>query len=394
MRKIEISKSDFIEAANSCHTRQELADKLGVTLSVIKKRLSEFDLSAKDILKPKEKKINIPSIGQGIYGSLYKNRAKYDEEMYKLYKEGKNDSEIARIVQLNHVTVRNWRIRKNLDSNFEYKPKFDENKFIDLYNQGLTYVDIAKELNTSNSAISEYARSLGLSPNKNKNRLNELSSEEFQVFLGCLLGDGYLRDESGSGMFAHSLKQAEYFYWKYNKLRRFCGKVSFKDNFNDVKGKWYACLYTHFKVNDAMGAYYNKLYHNKIKYIDKSLIDNIEPLGIAVWIMDDGCYDHGSITICTNCFTDADIKVIQEVMLTKFNLHWSKHSDQTIRLRISDFEHLKELITPYMHYTLMYKLGVPKTPLNRVNLGQEQEVPVLNPLEIEEKAKRLEVTLN
>ena len=110
--------------------------------------------------------------------------------------------------------------------------------------------------------------------------------------------------------------------------------------------------------------------------------------------MDNGCYDHGSITICTNCFTDADIKVIQEVMLTKFNLHWSKHSDQTIRLSISDFEHLKELITPYMHYTLMYKLGVPKTPLNRVNLEQEQEVPVLNPLEIEEKAKRLEVTLN
>ena len=47
-----------------------------------------------------------------------------------------------------------------------------------------------------------------------------------------------------------------------------------------------------------------------------------------------------------------------------------------------------------MHYTLMYKLGVPKTPLNRVNLEQEQEVPVLNPPEIEEKAKRLEVTLN
>ena len=37
MRKIEISKSDFIEAANSCHTRQELADKLGVTLSVVRK---------------------------------------------------------------------------------------------------------------------------------------------------------------------------------------------------------------------------------------------------------------------------------------------------------------------------------------------------------------------
>ena len=145
MRKIEISKSDFIEAASSCHTRQELADKLGVTLSVVRKRLSEFGLSAKDILKPKEKKINIPSIGQGIYGSLYKNRAKYDEEMYKLYKEGKNDSEIARIVQLNHVTVRNWRIRKNLDSNFEYKLKFDENKFIALYNPGLTYAVIPTE---------------------------------------------------------------------------------------------------------------------------------------------------------------------------------------------------------------------------------------------------------
>lgn len=393
MKKIGISKKEFIETASTCRTRQELADALGVSLSVVRKRLTEFNLAAKDILKPKDKKINVPSIGQGIYGSLYKNRAKYDEEMLKLYKEGKNDSEIARIVQLNHVTVHNWRVRKQLDSNFGYKPKFDTNKFIELYNQGLTYVDIAKKLDSSDSAISEYARSLGLPPNRNKHRLNELSEEEFQIFLGCLLGDGYLKDESGSGMFAHSLKQAEYFYWKYNKLRRFCGKISFKDNFDDVRGKWYACLYTYFRVNDAMGNYYDKLYHNKIKYIDKSLLKQINPLGIAVWIMDDGCYDHGSISICTNCFTDKDIEIIQKVMLEKFNLHWFKHADQVIRLSNVDFEHLKELITPYMHYTLMYKLGVPKTPLNRVNLEQEQEVPVLNLLEIEEKAKRLEVTL-
>jgi hypothetical protein len=66
---------------------------------------------------------------EGIFGSIRINKQKYIDEFIKLYKEGLNDSEIARCLGINNVTVSTWRNDRNLPKNFQYKRKFDTNQF-------------------------------------------------------------------------------------------------------------------------------------------------------------------------------------------------------------------------------------------------------------------------
>lgn len=73
-----------------------------------------------------------------------------------------NDSEIARFLGINNVTISTWRNSMKLPKNFKYKRKFNTDKFMELYNKGLNYSDIARCLNCSSSTIQEYASSLGL----------------------------------------------------------------------------------------------------------------------------------------------------------------------------------------------------------------------------------------
>ena len=70
------------------------------------------------------------------------------------------------------------------------------------------------------------------------------------------------------------------------------------------------------------------------------------------------------------------------------------HNNHTIRLLKKDAKRFYNLIFPYIHTDCLYKLGpdAPKTPLNRET--PEKDNPVLNPQEIEEKAKRLDVMPN
>lgn len=349
-----MTKEEFINESGKYYSRQEMADALNVSLSTIKRYLSKFDLKSKDCFKQKEKKIKAESSHTGIFGNIRTFKSEYLEEFLKLYNEGKNDSEIAQALQVNHVTIHNWRVAKNLPANFKYIKKFDTNKFIELYNEGLCYVEIAKELGVSSSAINDYALSLGLKPNKSV--IEDMNNEEFQVFLGNILGDGYLK-EDGGGNFAHSLKQSEYFYWKYNKLRRLCNTPKFKEEYDTRTNKYYACLYSNIKSCLTINKYYYKFYNNKIKYIDKELLYRIDGLGIAVWFMDDGYYDHQSIAIATNCFSDSDLNTIIEMFQEKFNLHFNIESDKSIRLIKSDLEKFKNLVLEYIHPTLLYKIG-------------------------------------
>ena len=66
----------------------------------------------------------------------------------KVYKENKNDREIAKLLNCNSSVIQNYRKRKNLSKNFEYKSSLEDyfDKIIELKNQDKGYKTIAKEL--------------------------------------------------------------------------------------------------------------------------------------------------------------------------------------------------------------------------------------------------------
>jgi hypothetical protein len=238
------------------------------------------------------------------------------------------------------------------------------------YNEGLNWKEISDKLEVSDSAIQAYGSSLGLLTNHLKYEETELTDEEFQIFLGTIYGDAYIRipDDSvnASGHFAHSFKQRNYCIWKYEKLKRFCSEPKEVSEIDKRNGKTYYAIDVRICANPVFTKLYPLIYNNKIKYINPELINQIEPLGIAVWFMDDGYYDHESYAISTNCFNDEDLKNILNMFQSKFGLEFTVHNNHVIRLIKKHAKNFRDLIQPYIHSDCVYKLGLdaPKTPLN------------------------------
>ena len=267
-----------------------------------------------------------------------------------------------------------------------------------LYNKGYNYSQIARELKVSSSAIQEYASKHGYNSNYLKYDKVKFSSEEFQVFLGTIYGDGCITKYSPTSNarlhFSHSLKQKNYALWKYSVLKRFCSSPRLEQERDKRSGKIYESIRIYTKTNPIFTKYYDMLYDSKkIKHLNFELLSKLEPLGLAVWFMDDGYRHSNSISIATNCFNKEELNNLVILFKEKFNLQFAIESNNIIHLKAQSLNTFYNLIYPYLHEDCKYKLKW--YSLNSVKQGKTKEVvPVLNLQETEEKAKRLEVMPN
>lgn len=83
--------------------------------------------------------------------------------------------------------------------------------------------------------------------------------------------------------------------------------------------------------------------------------------------MDDGYYDGygraNTLLLCTECFTKAECQLLISVLANMgivATLKMRNRAKDTYRIRISSrsMPLLRELVTPYMHPSMMYKLGI------------------------------------
>lgn len=298
---------------------------------------------------------------EGIYGSLRLNKAKYLEEYKKLYKEGLDDSEIARKLGVAYTTTRAWRIDLEYPKQFRYKRKFDTEKFKELYEQGYNYSEIARKLNVSSSAIQEYASENGFKSRPKHFKDKPLTDTEFQILLGTIYGDASLIPQ-GNGLtascsFTHSLAQQNYCIWKYEQLKRFIpSPPKFTEEYDKRTQKTYYKVLVKTHLSPVIGELYSQVYQNKIKYINKELLSKIEPLGLAVWFMDDGYKNQCGYSLATNCFTSEELDIICEVFKEKFDITPSRTKEKVLLILAKDRNKFTKLIQPYIHSDCLYKL--------------------------------------
>lgn len=83
---------------------------------------------------------------------------------------------------------------------------------------------------------------------------------------------------------------------------------------------------------------------------------------MAVWIMDDGCYNQDKIDISTYSFTLQEIKKLCFVIKNKFKITMLYHKDRDKGYRIycnkKETQKLVNLICPYIIKTMKYKIGL------------------------------------
>lgn len=296
-----------------------------------------------------------------IFGSIRANRDRYITEYQKLYNKSLDDSEIASRLGVSYTTTRAWRIKLQLPKNFKYTRTFDEQQFKSLYNQGLNYSQIAKQLHISDSAAQEYGATHGYRARPKHFADADLSYEEFQILLGTVYGDAYLgidkRGVSAYCCFNHATKQQNYCLWKYEKLKRFCHSAPKLLNIYDKRTKktyYQVTIKTH--CSPVLGKLYPSFYRDRVKYVCKDLIEQIEPLGLAVWFMDDGSKTVSGYELATNAFTDLDLDTIIGVLDTKFQLRFTKLGSKVLYLPAQYRTRFTELVRPYIHQDCLYKL--------------------------------------
>lgn len=182
--------------------------------------------------------------------------------------------------------------------------------------------------------------------------------------------------------------------WKYNILKRFCSEPRLESQFDKRTNKIYYSLRIYTKVNPIFTKFYSLFYKDGIKHINIELLNMLDPMGLAVWFMDDGYKHSNSISIATNCFLTEELEMLINFFESKFNLHFTIiPSSNIIHLKATDLKLFYDLVKPYIHSDCLYKLEW--CSLNSVKQGKAIEaVPVLNPQEIEENAERLEVMPN
>jgi LAGLIDADG DNA endonuclease family len=115
-----------------------------------------------------------------------------------------------------------------------------------------------------------------------------LSKEQKQLLIALLIGDGTISNNNVFKL-SHASQQIEYLQWKIQQLNN-VGLVT-----NGIKTYTSTCgyntgksvIYTQLPINSTIKALRRTVYNPK-KTFSRKLLNWLNPLGIAIWFMDDG----------------------------------------------------------------------------------------------------------
>ena len=203
-----------------------------------------------------------------------------------------------------------------------------------------------------------------------------ISNAENQIIIGSLLGDASLNktDKKPRIHFSQCLAQAEYIQWKYESLINLTTGVGVRQVMSGVDKRYPQLRFQ--TRNHAIFNYYRKLFYpNGKKEVNKRVLGQLEPLGLAVWYMDDGNkilhkytkkdgnlgIKSREICINTQCFTPEE----HELMIAYFNrqyeivckMYKNKDSHRLV-MNAQNANKFIAIIEPYILDSMKYKVDL------------------------------------
>jgi hypothetical protein len=189
-----------------------------------------------------------------------------------------------------------------------------------------------------------------------------LSPETQSVTVGSLLGDAYLY-QNGTLQIEHCLEQAEYTFWKYEKLKSIAGKrPTIVERYDLRTEKTYRSM--RFYTKAVLKDFRTCFYEDRRKIIPNELGEMLDPLAIAVWFMDDGgrgARTPKGLVFNTSCFLAEEQIALQSILAEKFGVKVSIHKvgkGFQLYIKAESFSRFTELVSPYLITQMRYKLPV------------------------------------
>ena len=212
--------------------------------------------------------------------------------------------------------------------------------------------------------------------------------EIHQLLLGSMCGDGgiYIRHDGVTPRYSegHSVKQRGYLLWKKSIFEKEL-KISFYDYKDRTK-----CFIDSFVSNKLV--YYRDLFYinGSRKVITKEVLDMLDPLGWAVFYMDDGCYDyfHKNIII-TACIYNKSVQLdIVSSLMDKYDVFASVVNKGCVNgkdayyvsMNVKNSIKFLNIIKDFVHPSMNYKLGslsdsnidmIEESRLKRYNINKD-----------------------
>lgn len=162
--------------------------------------------------------------------------------------------------------------------------------------------------------------------------------------------------------FIQSESHKDYFVSVCNCLSNICsGKYREYSYLDKRTGKTYKSLNFWSKSLPLLKEFYLNFYENKVKIVPEDL-SLLTPLALAHVIMQDGSRGTSKgLYICTDSFTYADVQRLTQYLMDRYNLKCSIHKaggNHRIYILAKSVETVKNLVLPFMHKSMLYKLGV------------------------------------
>lgn len=105
---------------------------------------------------------------------------------------------------------------------------------------------------------------------------------------------------------------------------------------------------------------YRELFYNNIKYVNR-YVYKLNPLGLAIWYMDDGCFHRNSIHLYTNGFSIKDDYLLIKMLKNNFDvdasLHKTSNVGRCIYIKANSRKRFLNLVSPYICESMKYKIG-------------------------------------
>lgn len=184
----------------------------------------------------------------------------------------------------------------------------------------------------------------------------KLSQEEFDIFLGSVLGDAYIT-KKGRIQIEHSDKQKDYLIWKYKKLRNVVSTSILMAQRRKKQNPSEKTISYRFWSKQYFHSWRNLFYPNGKKIIPKNIKAVLTPLMLAVWYMDDGFLrPKKGCCLSTDSFSAQEIATVQEALQEKYTLKTSIVLRNRLNIGVADSKIFFRIINPFVISSMRYKL--------------------------------------
>lgn len=202
----------------------------------------------------------------------------------------------------------------------------------------------------------------------------KFNKESRNLIIGMLLGDGTISNNNVFKL-SHGYKQKEYLEWKINLLNQYGIKNNglkeyISNNGYNINSIVY---YSQLSIIPFIKVLRRIIYKPIKNYANRKILNRLNPLGIAIWYMDDGCINirktndkiHGFYIKISTCLYKEQNQIIIDYFKEVWDISFYQFKEgraekNTYSLCCGTKEGIKfiELVKPYIEScpSMLYKI--------------------------------------